>query len=110
MVEYAGDYTTFLEYRGQIEAAKITEVKAKTVEPPKVEKKSAKLSFNEKRELETLEKRIEAAETRLPVIETELTTFATDAYKLNELFDEQTKLSNQLDNDMERWAELAEKA
>jgi ABC transport system ATP-binding/permease protein len=107
--EYAGDYTTFLEYREQIEADKIAETKAKTVEVPKVEKKSNKLSFKEKRELETLEASIETAENRLAEIEKELTQFATDAFKLNELFSEQTKLTQQLEIDVERWSELAER-
>ncbi len=108
--EYAGDYTTFLEYREQIEASKVAETKAKTIEPPKVEKKSNKLSFKEKRELETLEASIETGENRLVEIDKELTQFATDAYKLNELFSEQSKLTQQLEINVERWSELAERA
>jgi ABC transport system ATP-binding/permease protein len=108
--EYAGDYTTFLEYREQIEADKIAESKTKTIEPAKVEKKSNKLSFKEKRELETLEANIETAESRLAEIEKELTEFATDAFKLNELFGEQSQLTQQLEINVERWSELAERA
>ena len=70
---------------------------------------SKKLSFKEKRELETLETNIPEIEKRLAEIENELNQFATDAFKVNELFTEQQKLNAQLETDVERWAELAEK-
>ena len=78
---------------------------------PTTEKpKSNKLSFKEKRELEELENKIPATEKRLAEIENELVQFATDSYKLNELVNEQAKLNTELEEFMERWAELAERS
>jgi ATP-binding cassette subfamily F protein uup len=72
--------------------------------------KSNKLTFKEKRELEELETQIPETEARLAEIDRELVRFATDAYKLNELVLEQQKLNAQLEQSIERWAELAERA
>ena len=77
-----------------------------TVEKPK----SNKLSFKEKRELETLEAKIPENEKRLAEIEHELSKFATDSFKLNELITEQQKLNTKLEKDSERWLELSERA
>ncbi|MEO7659764.1 MAG: ABC transporter C-terminal domain-containing protein, partial [Pyrinomonadaceae bacterium] len=71
--------------------------------------KSKKLSFKELREFEAVEKRIAEAEKRLPEIEKELIAAASDAGRVNQLFTEQQDLTAQLDTDMTRWAELAER-
>lgn len=113
--EYAGNYTAYHDARAVSEAqAKVVAppaAKDKKPEPETVAKpKSAKLSFKETRELETIEKRIASAEIRLPEIDRELTLAASDAGRVHELFVEQQKLTAQLDLDMARWAELAERA
>ena len=113
--EYAGDYTAYLE------ATEREETTRKNIEAPKPKQaavamaangkpKPKKLSFKETRELESLELSIAVAETRVPLIEKELTLAATDAGKVHELFTEQQSLEKQLDADMTRWAELAERA
>jgi ATP-binding cassette subfamily F protein uup len=116
--EFPGDYSTYLEIteREQAEkaetraAAKAQNAESNSRIPAKAEKsESKKLSFKEKRELETLETQIPETETRLAEIEIELNRFATDAFKVNELFNEQQTLNARLERDMERWAELAEK-
>jgi ABC transport system ATP-binding/permease protein len=110
--EYPGDYSTFLEYREREESEKSSKPKANiAVKEVKVEPKQpqTKLTFKEKRELETLETSIENTEKRLAEIEKELTQFATDAGKLNELFKKQTQSTQQLETNVERWSELAER-
>lgn len=72
--------------------------------------KSNKLSFKEKRELEALEAAIPETERRLAEIEKELNQFAADAFKVHELYTEQQKLNARLEETLERWAELAERA
>jgi ABC transport system ATP-binding/permease protein len=111
--EFAGDYSAYLEFIERETAdAKVVEthpqVSAQT--PPKTDApKSIKLTFKETRELETLETKIPEAEKRLAEIEQELSRFATDSFKLTELFDEQQKLNSQLESDTERWLELSER-
>ncbi|MBX7170322.1 MAG: ABC-F family ATP-binding cassette domain-containing protein [Pyrinomonadaceae bacterium] len=114
--EFPGNYSDYLEIneRELNEAKEVETKKAETrasVSVSSTEKpKSNKLSFKEKRELEELENKIPATENRLAEIENELVQFATDAYKLNELVNEQSKLNVELEQFMERWAELAERA
>ena len=69
-----------------------------------------KLSYHEKRELEEVEARIAEAEARQPELEAALAEHATDGEKVVALSTELSALLTQLDADVERWAELAERA
>jgi len=113
--EYPGDYSAYLEVKEREEASfKIAEtsvVKPKPAVTSVTDKpKPKKLSFKETRELEALELSIASAEARLPEIEKEMIMSASDAGLVHELFTEQQKLNEQLETDMTRWAELAERA
>ncbi|WP_410769697.1 ABC-F family ATP-binding cassette domain-containing protein [Fontibacillus sp. BL9] len=71
-----------------------------------------KFSYNEQREYETIDERVEAAEQRLVAITEGMASAASDAVKLQELMQEQQKSEAELEQLMERWAylnELAEK-
>ena len=114
--EFAGDYSAYLELteREETESKKAETNKAETrasasVQPAE-KPKSNKLTFKEKRELETLEAKIPEIENRLAEIENELKQFATDSFKVNDLFNEQQTLNTELEKSIERWAELAERA
>ncbi|MEO8573056.1 MAG: ABC-F family ATP-binding cassette domain-containing protein, partial [Pyrinomonadaceae bacterium] len=76
---------------------------------PTEKPRSKKLTFKEQREFESLELRIAETEKRLPQIEKELTAAAADAGRVHELFLEQQTLNTQLESDLTRWAELAER-
>ncbi len=115
--EFAGNYSAYLD---RIEAEKSSAEEAVTIaadsqkipvnEAPRSDGKSQKLSFKEKRELETIEKEIAEIETRLPLIDKEMADNASDAGKVGLLFKEQTSLSEKLAGHLERWAELADRA
>ncbi len=115
--EFPGDYTAYQDFREREENEKTSETPIQKVLPdaPKSNLKSTedepphKLTFKEKRELETLETQIAAAETRTIEIENLLKVHATDAGKLNELFTEQQNLTQQLERDLESWTKLAER-
>ncbi|HMY76762.1 MAG TPA: ATP-binding cassette domain-containing protein, partial [Blastocatellia bacterium] len=116
--EYPGDYTTFLEIRDR-ERAEAGAVKAeeKALRQKQVVANSTnepaakrKLSFKEKRELEELELRIAAAETRKAEVEAGLAANNSDHVLVAKLYEELQTLSQTLDQDLERWAELAELA
>ena len=112
--EFAGDYSAYLEAveRDEGERKTVDAARPKPAAQPIAADKPQlkKLTFKENRELEELEKRIAAAEARLPAIEKELALAASDAGRVHELFTEQQTLESQLDADMTRWAELAERA
>ena len=110
--EYPGDYTAYLEAHEREQAmGKESAVPNAASRPsPAVEKPvSKKLSFKEMRELEAVEQRIAETEKRLPEIERELAGAASDAGLVHELYIEQQSLNTQLETDLSRWAELAER-
>ena len=112
--EYPGDYTAYLAAREREEVErKQTEAPRELTNPaaaPTPEKlKSKKLSFREMREFEAVEQRIADSEKRLPEIEKELADAASDAGRVHELFVEQQDINTQLETDLSRWAELADR-
>ena len=113
--EYPGNYSAYLE-RKEAEVAVIKEAeKQVAIEPKETVSQTQnnapkKLSYKETREFEKLETDIAEAEDRLTEIETQLIEFATDSFKLNELYTEKQTLEEKLEIDVERWAELAERS
>lgn len=113
--EYPGDYTAYLERRER-EDSITKELGSAKPAPSAVSASSAskpkakKLSFKELREFDAVEQKIADAEKRLPEIERELSAAASDAGRVHELFNEQQALNAQLEADLTRWAELAERA
>ena len=113
--EFAGDYSAYLEtFNDEAAAAKEAEKQSvaapkppeKTQEKPKLQK----LTFKEKRELETLDAQIPQTEKRLAEIAGELNNFAADSHKVNQLFAEQQKLKAKLETETEQWLALSERA
>ncbi|MFN0087544.1 MAG: ABC-F family ATP-binding cassette domain-containing protein [Blastocatellia bacterium] len=114
--EYPGDYSTFIEIRDRerVEAAAV-EGTARTAARPAEPKPAPaggkrKLTFKEKRELEELETRIAEGEARKLQIDGELEANASDHVLVQSLYDEMQRLAAALDQDLDRWAELAELA
>jgi len=70
----------------------------------------SKLSYHERRELDALEARIPEAEARKAALEADLAEQASDYAAVQRLSAELATLSAALDTDVERWAELAERA
>jgi ATP-binding cassette subfamily F protein uup len=113
--EYPGNYSAYLEFRERDEPTAEAVRSTSIVEPPaprqpKEPEGPRKLSFKERRELEELERRVEEEEARKVAIEAELEIHASDAAKVHTLFVEQQELLQKLERDLERWAELAERA
>jgi ABC transport system ATP-binding/permease protein len=109
--EYPGNYSAFLEARVR-EAAESVET-TRITKPTAARKQSTaprKLSYKERRELEELEKGIEAAEARKVAIESQLAGSASDFVLVQALYTELESLKQQLERDVDRWAELAELA
>jgi ATP-binding cassette subfamily F protein uup len=113
--EYPGNYSAFLEARRDEESASApAEAEAPASARPAGRPGDAtpparrKLTFKERKELEETEARVQSAERRVAEIETELSANASDAHVVHRLYEERQKLAEQLDRDLERWAELAE--
>jgi ATP-binding cassette subfamily F protein uup len=115
--EYPGDYTTFSEIRAreraeaaatQTEAVKATKAPRETKTVPAETTGKRKLTFKEKRELEELEARIHTFEARKTELEQSLDASASDHVLVAQLYEELQTLNADLDQAVERWAELAE--
>ena len=118
---YPGDYSAYLAKNEQEEAARISaEEEARRAlesqqqpaaksesDTPTPPKRTGKLSYKEKRELEELEARIESSEERKAEIEQKMAADPSDFEALAALAAELEALSAALDRDVERWAELA---
>ena len=119
--EIPGDYSAWLEIQAREAAARRAKAEAADRQPDRPSgvaseptaapaAKPARLSYNETRELAMLEARIAEAEARQPELEAALQAHATDAERVVALSEELGALVRQLDADVERWAELAERA
>jgi ATP-binding cassette subfamily F protein uup len=116
--EYPGDYSAFIEIRDREnaeralagDAAKATARQRGESKPAQGSSAKRKLSFKERRELEELEARIAASETRKAEIERALDAGSSDHVLVQQLYEESQSLNEQLDRDLNRWAELAELA
>jgi ATP-binding cassette subfamily F protein uup len=115
---YPGNYSVYLEMKASVAAAekspplkKEPAPQPKPLMPPVASSpKQRKLNSKEKRELELLEQAIAEAEARQESINRELAAAAADFDTVQKLGDELHKIQAKLDQDMERWAELAEMA
>ncbi len=67
-----------------------------------------KLTYNEKKEWETIETDIEKLENRINEIPDEMATFGTDYVKLGDLQKELDQLNENLENKMDRWEYLSD--
>ena len=117
--EIPGDYSAWQEIHAREEAAREAKAAARAksapaptpaTPTPASATPSKKLSYNEQRELAMLEERIAEAESRQPELEAELAAHATDAEKVVALSTALADLNRQLEADVDRWAELAERA
>ncbi len=114
---YPGNYSAFLEIEAEEAALREVQTEKRVVPSPATPTaapaaadKSKKLSFNEKRELETLETRIARAEARQAEIAQQQVAHAANFEQAQALYAELQALTEALERDVERWAELAERA
>jgi ABC transport system ATP-binding/permease protein len=112
--KYPGNYSAFLESRAAEEAEaapspRVSQKSPKPSSPPQPPSGPRKLSYKERVELEQIEARIEAAEVRKAEIESALASPPDDIDVITALSTELSDVSARLDDDMERWAELAER-
>ncbi len=116
--EYPGDYSTFIEIRDREnaeralagDATKATARQRGESKPAQGSSAKRKLSFKERRELEELEARIAASEARKAEIERAFDASSSEHVIVQQLYEELQSLNEQLDRDLNRWAELAELA
>ena len=109
---FPGNYTIYREYREDIDKAKrdikLAEKKEAYIEKPKL-KNSNKLTFNEKREIELLEKEMEMLSGEKESLEQEMSSGKIGHEALVVKSDRYNEVKALLDEKELRWLELSEK-
>ncbi len=108
---YYGAYTDYMEVvqrEKELEAEEKKQIATKP-EASKEQTRPAKLSYNEKKEWETIQDTIEKIEQRIEDVKNEITESGSDFAKVDELYKEEQALTMELEEKIERWSELSEK-
>ncbi|RLL40380.1 ABC transporter ATP-binding protein [Oceanobacillus piezotolerans] len=98
-----GNYSDYLEKKQAI-------IKESKLEKPKqkpLKETKRKLSYNEKKEYETIEDVIMELESKLEELQQAIIDAGSDAGKVQELFTQQQEVESELEAKMERWEELS---
>ncbi len=111
---FVGNYSDYLDKRRQEEREIEKAERAKAEKKDKAEKparqKKLKFTFKEQREFDTIEADIAALEDQIAQVEAEMSAAGSDYVKLQALTDQQTKLSADLEEKMDRWMYLTDLA
>ena len=108
---FVGKCSEYIEYREELKAQKEEEERAKkSVErqssTPTQSSTKTKLTFNEQKEFETLDKEIPELEEKKSLLEEKMST--TDYEELQKITEEYKAISTELEQKYERWDKLAE--
>ena len=108
---FVGKCSEYIEYREELKAQKEEEERAKkSVERqssiPTQSSTKTKLTFNEQKEFETLDKEIPELEEKKSLLEEKMST--TDYEELQKITEEYKAISTELEQKYERWEKLAE--
>ena len=108
--DFIGNYTDYQQEKAKNkkEASEQTENKETTVKKPKAQGPKTRLTYNEKRELEQLEKDIEQLESRKAAITALFEKAESSAEELQTLSVEMKQLIDSLESKENRWLELSE--
>ncbi len=109
--KYTGNYTDFLEYKGNDAQKNVSEVKEKDETESnknRPRERQLKFSFNEKREFENIEKDIENLEKKIDELALEMERVASEYSKLVPLSEQKEELENQLFEKLERFEYLTD--
>ena len=101
---FTGNWSDWMRKRAPEEAKKPEETKKP--QPERLREKKLKFSYKEQREFETIDEEIAALEQQLETCRQAQTACGSDYVRLQELTQEQERLSAQLDEKTERWVYL----
>jgi len=108
---FVGKCSEYIEYREELKAQKEEEERAKKYverqsSTPTQSSTKTKLTFNEQKEFETLDKEIPELEEKKSLLEEKMST--SDYEELQKLTEEYKAISTELEQKYERWEKLAE--
>ena len=108
--DFPGNYTDYREWKRARQEAESQEVKRREEKPVRVraQESKRKLTFRERREMEQLERDVEALEAEKKRIELALCGGGLTVEKLTELSKRLPSVTDELDEKSMRWLELSE--
>ncbi|MFD1738417.1 ABC-F family ATP-binding cassette domain-containing protein [Bacillus salitolerans] len=105
---YVGSYSDYLEKQKLNEKAQAEKEKQASVKVEREEKpKKRKLSYQDQKDWDTIEDRIEKLENKLSSITNQIEQAGSDFVKISSLMEEERKVKEELELAMERWTELS---
>lgn len=111
--QYEGGYSDYLRQYEERHVSPSESAKKETFKQEKRQsEKPLKMTYNEQREFETINERIEKLENEISDIEAEIAGISTDYVRLQELTERKDTFEAELEEAMDRWVylnELAEK-
>lgn len=113
--QYEGGYTEYMLKKeidaglDHTEISKKDETKEK-YDPSKMRQKKLKFTYMEEKEYQTIEGEIATLEEKIEALELDIIKFSRDFAKLNELTKEKDKLTDLLNEKMDRWMYLEDLA
>jgi ATP-binding cassette subfamily F protein uup len=105
--QYEGGYTDYLEKRKAVDAPTKAKKTNGIVEKDKSQRQ-LKMTYNEKREWETIDADIAELEEKIAAVDEEMSKNASSYSKLEELGAEKERLEAELNEKMDRWVYLTE--
>ncbi|MEG1992773.1 MAG: ABC transporter ATP-binding protein, partial [Acetivibrio sp.] len=112
--QYEGNYSDYMENRNsQLSTSKIEENgKEEKVKTEKVKNKKLKFSYQEQKDFNEIDERIQTLEEKIEEVEEKMQKEASNYEKLSEWTKEKEELEQQLEEKMDQWVylnDLAEK-
>jgi len=109
---FVGNYSEYLEKRRADMAVQAETAKPKTETDasrpaPRGAQRTRKLSYKDQKEWEEIESRIAALEERSALLKQEIVEAGSDFERAQKLYEEEQQVSAQLEQAIERWAELS---
>ncbi len=109
IVEYPGNYSLYREYRAR-QSKTPAPAKPRQAPPPPQPSGPRKLSSKERREIDTLERRISQLEAQRDALGEELNQAGSDHTRYAQLAAQIAQLETEIETAFTRWAELSELA
>ncbi|MFS1511032.1 ABC-F family ATP-binding cassette domain-containing protein [Chengkuizengella sp. SCS-71B] len=109
ITRFQGNYTEYMEMKSAEKEKQALEKQNEVLVKNQTNKKERrkKLSYKEQIEWEEIEDKITNIEQRISEIEAEIVEAGSDSEKVSELYEEQQKMEQLLEQTMERWEELS---
>ncbi|WP_102346477.1 ABC-F family ATP-binding cassette domain-containing protein [Bacillus sp. Marseille-P3661] len=107
---FYGSYSEYLEEQKLIENSKkeASDLKKEIQRDAETKPKKLKLSYKEQKEWEGIEDKIMELEDKIRMIQTQIANAGHDFAKIQPLYEDEQRLTEELEQTMERWEQLSE--